>query len=208
MIDPKAMRELLAAIRSRTTDEDARTAVAAAEDLLAELQKLLGHNADLATQNDALAFGLNNANARAARAKPVLDAVQAWRRWFPFPDSMFAPENALIAAVDAYRTCPDCGPGGCGGHTRKPSEAEPTRHTDPGEGPCPRCIELDAGPERNLCPDCGSNLGGSHGPTCVVTRLSVAFGSLAESPEQAQAAFEHLMARLKAEGASKAVERG
>lgn len=43
------------------------------------------------------------AEAELARVKPMLDAAQAWRDWFPFPDSMFAPENALIAAVDAAK---------------------------------------------------------------------------------------------------------
>lgn len=36
------------------------------------------------------------------RMRPVVDAAQAWRHWFPSADSMFVPENALIAAVDAY----------------------------------------------------------------------------------------------------------
>ena len=57
------------------------------------------------------------------RAKPILGAARAWRGWFPYADSMFAPENALIAAVDALDACSICGPGGCAGHTRKLSVA-------------------------------------------------------------------------------------
>lgn len=56
--------------------------------------------------------------ADAERAQPVLDAARAWRRWFPSVDSMFVPENALIAAVDAF----DAGPGGCAGHTKAVAE--------------------------------------------------------------------------------------
>lgn len=33
---------------------------------------------------------------------PVVEAARAWRRWFPHADSMFAPENTLIGAVDAF----------------------------------------------------------------------------------------------------------
>lgn len=33
--------------------------------------------------------------------RDVLAKAQAWRQWFPHVDSMFLPENALIAAVDA-----------------------------------------------------------------------------------------------------------
>lgn len=41
--------------------------------------------------------------AELAAAGPVIDAAEAWRTWFPHADSMFAPENTLIAAVDARR---------------------------------------------------------------------------------------------------------
>ena len=110
------------------------------------------------------------AEAELERVKPVLEAAKAWRAWFPHHDSMFAPENALITAVDAWKN---------------------TAPTAPSQG---------------ACPDCGSSLDGAHGPNCVVTRLAAAFGPLTESPEQAQAAFERLMARLKAEGSVKAVD--
>lgn len=37
------------------------------------------------------------------RMRPVIKVAEAWRDWFPHADSMFAPENALIGTVDAYR---------------------------------------------------------------------------------------------------------
>ena len=103
------------------------------ERLRKERDELLGDNAELLTRNDALAFGLNNATARLERAQPVLDAARAWH------DAMLessavgiqvhdvAAWNAseeLCAAVDELDRCPVCGPGGCAGHTRKPSEVE------------------------------------------------------------------------------------
>lgn len=54
-----------------------------------------------------------------ARMRTVVEAAQEWRRWFPLADSMFASENALIVAVDAYEvyaktsakfSCASCGP--------------------------------------------------------------------------------------------------
>lgn len=41
--------------------------------------------------------------AEIRRLRSVVEAAQTWRRWFPFPNSMFVPEDALIAAVDAHR---------------------------------------------------------------------------------------------------------
>lgn len=50
-----------------------------------------------------LEWKLGEAKAALADAKGVVTAAEAWRDWFPHVDSMFAPENTLIAAVDASR---------------------------------------------------------------------------------------------------------
>jgi len=62
------------------------------------------------------------------RMRPVVEAAKAWRAWFPHHDSMFAPENTLIAAVDAYDAKPD-------GNAPVESPAAPHRFRTGGKQP-------------------------------------------------------------------------
>jgi hypothetical protein len=87
------------------------------EQLRAEVQRLTGERDRVVHEcrewrREAELGRVEIAQLRAAleRAQPVLDAAKAWRRWFPAADSMFAPENALIAAVDAYTSTSDSAP--------------------------------------------------------------------------------------------------
>lgn len=63
---------------------------------------------------------------RAERAQPVLDAARAVREAESASPYLACTQVMieLIAAVDEFDRCPSCGPGGCAGHTRKPSEVE------------------------------------------------------------------------------------
>jgi hypothetical protein len=130
----------LAAITSRSDRflarlegrEDGSSALAAqlsavdVPDLLQLIQNLAKERDEAVTEVGRKIGELTHATARLAAAeqdlatgRDVVEKARAWRHWFPSADSMFVPENALIAAVDAHEdhntkvrfwTCPEMHP--------------------------------------------------------------------------------------------------
>lgn len=90
---------------------DAAPAVQWLVDELARVSDALaartGEAVDAVQVVETLRAEVQRVNTELERARPVVLAAQAWRRWFPSADSMFTPEKALIAAVDALHVTPD-----------------------------------------------------------------------------------------------------
>lgn len=132
---------LLAEIARLTDSEDSRVVVLEAERdrfkawnqeartmLAGDQARIAGMQARL-RQSDNLIAELR---ANAERAEPVLNAAQAWHQAMLESSAVgiqsqdlgsWRASEELCAAVDEFDRCPSCGPGGCAGHTRKPSEA-------------------------------------------------------------------------------------
>lgn len=134
--DKKRIKELEAEIARLTDSEDSRRPERGKRpsmyndrlaELVAENKRLRAECVEYDEANTDLGIALAEARAELDRTKPVVDAAEEWYAAFEYEEldeNYSAEERVLFNTIKANPSCPSCGPGGCAGHTRKPSEVD------------------------------------------------------------------------------------